>query len=195
MHARDIAKVVEVHLAAFPRFFLSSLGSNFLTELYSGLLVDPSGIALVVEKGGKVQGFVAGTYNPRGFYKRLLRRRWWRFALASILPAMTNPEIIPRLLRAFSRGRQEDVRENCATLMSLAVSPSSQRSGLGRLLVQAFLVEAGKRGAVMVNLTTDQLENERVNSFYKELGFELNSTFRTPEGRSMNEYLLEICST
>jgi len=87
MQMEHVKSVVEVHLQSFRDFFLTFLGRNFLSELYRGILTDPSGIALVAVADERITGFVAGTEAPAGFYKRLLRKRWWRFAWAS-LPAI-----------------------------------------------------------------------------------------------------------
>jgi len=149
-------------------------------------------MALVFEREATVCGFVAGTDYPQGFYKRLLRQRWWRFAFASVIPVLKNPKVLPRLIRAFSRGQQDDVRENCATLMSIAVNPSAQGQGVGKLLTEAFLGEVKKRGVDQVNLTTDKLGNEVVNAFYLNFGFRLCSSFITAEGREMNEYIIDL---
>ena len=192
MRTTDLNDVVSTHLASFQGFFLSFLGPAFLKELYAGTLADASGIAIVAQTGEKIQGFVAGTDNPQGFYKRLLRQRGLHFARASMVPMLRNPTIMPRLLRAFSRSAGEDVHDNCATLMSIAVAPEAQGQGIGQLLVRAFLEEAGKRGVECVNLTTDQENNDAVNTFYQKVGFYLSSQFITPEGRKMNEYMLEL---
>lgn len=192
MQPSDIPSVVSIHLSSFEGFFLSFLGRAFLRELYAGILEDPSGIAFVAEDAEKILGFVAGTSNPRGFYKRLLLKRWWRFAIASIRPVLSDLSIIPRLLRAFSRGEEVDIHENYANLMSIAVLPKMQRTGVGELLIEAFLDEAVIRGVDGVNLTTDKNENEKVNRFYQKLGFQLSSQFCTPEGREMNEYAIRF---
>lgn len=84
---------------------------------------DPSGIALVCRKSGRVRGFVAGTAEPRGFYGRLLVRRWPRFALASVGPVLRNPIIVPRLLNAFRKRKEEPDEQGCGLLMSVAVDP------------------------------------------------------------------------
>src|ERR1035441_7652590 len=84
----DLRDVVAVHIRSFPSFFLSQMGPRFLLCLYEELLCDPSGIALVCKQGHIVRGFVAGTTEPRRFYKRLLVRRWRGFALASVLPML-----------------------------------------------------------------------------------------------------------
>ena len=188
----DLERVVNIHLMAFQGFFLSVLGHRFLVELYSGILEDTSGIFFLYECDNVVQGFVAGTDSPAGFYSRLVGQRWWRFALAAILPVLKRPSIIPRLLRAFSRGSAEDVHGNCATLMSIAVAPEAQGQGIGHALVQAFVREAARRGLAQVNLTTDKLDNDNTNYFYQRLGFMLHQTFTTPEGREMNEYVIDL---
>jgi ribosomal protein S18 acetylase RimI-like enzyme len=191
MLTADLDAVVETHLSSFQDFFLSFLGKEFLEELYAGILADPSGLAFIAEQDCQVHGFVAGTSNPQGFYRRLLRRRWWRFVLASIGPAIRKPSIIPRLMRALWRGSYVDVHDNCATLMSIAVSPDAQGTGFGKKLVQVFLEESSRRGIKSVNLTTDRDNNEPVNRFYVRIGFRLNSIFKTPDGRRMNEYIIE----
>jgi GNAT superfamily N-acetyltransferase len=192
MRLEDLNAVVDVHLNTFQNFFLSLLGQAFLKELYTGIVASPSGMAFVFEKESYIYGFIAGTDSPEGFYKRLLRQRWWRFGLASVLPVLRNPKIIPRLLGAFSRGEQNDIHEDCALLMSIAVDPEFQGQGIGKLLIDAFLNEAKNRGVSQVNLTTDKVYNDAVNAFYKRVGFRLNSSFVTPEGREMNEYIIDL---
>ena len=189
MNKNQISGVVDVHLEAFPGFFLSFLGKQFLKEFYIGVIEDPSGIARVVADGQALIGFVAGITQPSGFYRRLLMKRWWRFGLAAIPAVIKKPAIIPRLFRAFSRPATPLPCENCGTLMSIAVRPQAEGGGVGRKLGEAFLFEAQKRGLSAVNLTTDALDNDRVNRFYQRLGFEKFRTFTTPEGRLMNEYV------
>lgn len=192
MKPEHVRQVVAVHLRSFPGFFLTFLGPAFLSELYHGIIADRSGLAYVYQTQEAILGLVAGTDSPTGFYRRLLRQRWWRFAWAAALPVLKKPSIIPRLLRAFSRGNAEDVHEDCATLMSIAVAPEAQGQGVGQALVHAFLREATRRGLAQVNLTTDRLNNEGTNRFYQNLGFAIQQTYTTPEGREMNEYVLDL---
>lgn len=188
----DVTKVVGVHLAAFPHFFLSFLGREFLQELYLSIVEDCSGIASVLEVDGQIGGFVAGTDNPEGFYMRLLRQRWWRFAYASAAKALYHPHIIPRLLRALSTSYARSREPGCALLMSIGVRPDIQGKHYGHLLVNTFLSAAYHRGSNIVVLTTDQCNNEQVNAFYRHLGFELVGHYATPEGRGMNEYRMVL---
>jgi ribosomal protein S18 acetylase RimI-like enzyme len=186
--------MVEVHLTSFQGFFLTFLGPAFLRQLYVAIQADPSGIGFVAEDEKGVCGFVVGTAQPSGFYRRLLRRRWWYFALAAILPAFKRPSIIPRLFRAFSMPDQVASQKGRGTLMSIAVSPEVQGKGIGHSLVRAFLDEAACRGLQQVDLTTDRDNNDTTNRFYRNLGFVCERTFITPEGRTMNEYVISLQS-
>lgn len=190
MKMSDINPCVDIHMQAFQGFFLTFLGPAFLKELYSSILVDPSGIGLVIERGGQVRGFVIGTQQPAGLYSRLLRQRWWAFGLASIGPLLRNPKILTRLLRAFRKPNEKSDVANCGTLMSIAVLPEEQGKSAGKQLVTAFLDRARQCGLSYVNLTTDALDNVSANRFYQKMGFVLTRTFLTPENRQMNEYMI-----
>ena len=153
---------------------------------------DQSGIAIVYEDD-RVSGFVVGTVQPSGFYKRLIQKRWWKFGLASIRPVICKPSIIPRLLRAFTLPADlANAQTNTGTLMSLAVLRDCQGKGIGKQLVSAFLASCQKRQVEAVNLTTDANHNHAANELYINMGFTCARTFSTPEGRLMNEYVIGI---
>jgi ribosomal protein S18 acetylase RimI-like enzyme len=192
MEMGDCAAVVSIHLRSFQGFFLTFLGHRFLKELYSGILADPTGIAFVCEDQGHILGFVAGTAEPAGFYQRLLRKCWWRFGLAALPAVIKKPSVCLRLFRAFSMPKQVTLEKGRGTLMSIAVAPDEQNRGIGRDLVNAFLQEAVQRGLHQVDLTTDKLNNDTVNSFYLRQGFVCLRSFTTPEGRQMNEYCIDL---
>lgn len=76
--------------------------------------------------------------------------------------------------------------------MSIAVCPKAQGMGIGRLLVGVFLLECRRRGLEGVSLTTDAVENDSVNEFYRRMGFSLGRSFATAQGRPMNEYEIRL---
>jgi ribosomal protein S18 acetylase RimI-like enzyme len=189
----DIQYVVSVHVASFPGFFLSFLGRSFLSLFYRGIIDDSSGIAFVSLNNDNVPcGFVAGTANPQDFYSRLLKRDWLKFALASIGPVCRKPTIILRVARALLHPGQNPLGEDVAGLFSIGVLPELQGTGAGKILVNAFLEEARKRGCERVFLTTDRDDNEPVNHFYEKLGFKVEREYTTQEGRNMNEYWITL---
>jgi GNAT superfamily N-acetyltransferase len=185
-----IDEVVKVHLASFPGYFLSFLGPSFLRLFYEGILDDPGGIALVVTSpAGRIEGFAAGVLQQAGFYSRLIRKRIWTFAAASLTSLMRRPSIMPRLLRALRRPAESTEAAADACLMSIAVRPDAESMGLGGRLIEGFCLEVSRRGAPGLCLTTDQHKNERANRFYRRWGFRIHRTYVTPEGRTMNEYV------
>lgn len=192
MKMEHVKDVVDIHIQSFPGFFLSFLGRDFLSQLYCGILTDPSGIAFIAVDNERIIGFVAGTDQPAGFYERLLKKRWWRFAIASFPAIIKETSAFLRLIRAFSMPKLVSAEKGRGTLMSIAVLPSEQKKGLARPLVKAFLAESVKRGLRYVDLTTDKKNNELANHFYVRQGFSLLRSFTTPEGREMNEYIIDL---
>jgi len=188
METTDIKKVVKIHLEAFNGFFLSFLGPKFLELLYLGIKNDSSGISYVVEIDGEIAGFVAGTDQPAVFYKRLIHQRLIPFFLASILPTLRRPSIIPRLLRAFSKTEERNENFGFAKLMSIAILPQFQGNGLGKVLLTAYEIECLHRNICGIDLETDAINNDAVNKFYLSQGFMLIRTYQTRERREMNQY-------
>ena len=188
--AGDVASLVRVHLQSFPGFFLTFLGPKFLKVFYGKTIERPDSICFVsVDSNEDVMGFVVGVTSQSQFFRRLLQNHLFSFGWASIGAVLRRPSIVPRLLRAFNRPRESTGRSADCLLMSLAVHPSAQGSGAGSTLVLEFLKEAGRRGVRAVSLTTDRVGNEGVQRFYESLGFRLDQTFQTAEGRQMNEYV------
>lgn len=172
---------------------MTSLGVRFLSEFYKAFITDPVAIAVVAESDtGCVCGVVVGTLTPAGFFKRLLYRRWWAFILASAWAFLRRPTIAPRLVRALGYRGNAPTDIKRALLSSIAVDPSRHGMGIGRRLVETWLAEAQRRGAIGCYLTTDAHENEAVNAFYSRVGWKLQSTYATPRGRSMNRYIYDF---
>ena len=193
LRAEHLPAVVQVHLDAFPGFFLSFLGPSFLREFYGAFLAEEDAVALVSLKDqGTVTGVIVGTCSPQGFFKRLLARRWWAFCLASTRALLRQPKVAPRLWRAFFYRGEAPRGVGRALLSSLAVSPHCQGNGLGRCLVQRWLESVRSRGVTGCYLTTDADGNESVNRFYSSLGWKLELAYATPEGRRMNRYTYDF---
>lgn len=184
-----IKNIVNIHLASFKGFFLSSLGSRFLYLLYLNIARDKNGIILTAEINGEQVGFVAGVLDQEGFYKRLIRGQLCKFAIASIPGLLRKPGIILRLIRALKRPEEASAYSSRACLMSIGVDPRYQGKRVGEILIEAFCNQLIRNRCKTFCLTTDKYDNDRVNKFYQKMGFELVRTFITPEGRVMNEYL------
>jgi ribosomal protein S18 acetylase RimI-like enzyme len=189
----DIASLARAHVQAFQGFFLTSLGEPFLRELYRGFASDANAICLQAEDDDGLSGFVIGTTAPRGFFRRLLVRRWFVFCVLGIPGLLRHPvKVARKFLGALRyRGDEPEHLPGGALLSSLAVLPRCAGRGVGSALVSVFCDEAARRGSKLVYLTTDRDGNDRVNQFYVRAGFRLDSQFQN-HGRWMNRYV-KLC--
>ena len=192
MTEADIEPCVGIHMKAFPGFFLSQLGPAFLREFYLAFVRDPAAVGLVAHSGGEIVGSVVGHTAPHGFFRQLLVRRWYAFALASLRLAVARPRTIQRLLRALRYRGATPFEMSGALLSSICVSPGVQGAGAGQLMLQSWLDEVRRVGVDTAYLTTDAISNDRVNEFYAASGWTLVGHFETPEGREMNCYTFAL---
>src|SRR5258708_4024260 len=118
----DVAAVARLHMRAFPGFFLTSLGDRFLRYYYRMFPKYGGTIALVAETAsGDIAGFAVGAANAPGFYRRLLRRHWYGFALRGLPALARRPLSAPRLLRGLSHPSSNPGGPTVVGLFSIAV--------------------------------------------------------------------------
>lgn len=187
----DLYRIVNIHMKAFPGFFMTKLGKKFLWEYYFTVLMYNSNIFLVAidENENKILGFVAGFLNPSSFYS-FLKRRSFRLGLSIFLEILKSPKLVMPIIQNYQRVNKNISlnEEKTVELASIAVDPEYSGKGIGKSLVKGFLSAALKLGAKKVILSTDAENNDKVNYFYKSLGFELERTFYSSRKRLMNEY-------
>jgi ribosomal protein S18 acetylase RimI-like enzyme len=192
----DLARVAELHEAAFPGFFLTRMGRPFLRAYYRLVLEYAHGILLVAEGPDGVVGFVAGFLEPERFYA-LMGRGKWRLLAPIVLGVIQRPGTIPAVFANVRKVRAGGPAPRSATgagseLSSLGVHPSASGRGVGQALVRGFVCCSAAEGADHVYLTTDAEGNERTNAFYRKLGFALEATLEGHAGRTLNVYTLEV---
>lgn len=187
-----VEQCASIHLRAFPDFFLSRLGPRFISEFYRAFLDEPDAISgVALDDEGRVLGVVVGTKQPHGFFARLLKQRWHAFTLASITLAVRHPAVVPRLLRAVLYRGEVPLPVGGALLSSICVDLDSQGASVGSNLLRHFM-SAVQTAGIPAYLTTDRVDNDSTNSFYLRHGWHLVGSYKTPEGRSMNCYALDV---
>lgn len=183
-----IIDIVDLHRKAFPSFFLTQLGTSFLKTLYLGYVEDSESGIIVAEKDGLLLGFIAFSKDYSGFFKRILRRYFLRFALSSMIAAIRHPQFIKRLLGAFSKSEEVEKKDRYVELASICVNPESEGQGIGTELVKYLISTIDLNYYKYISLETDAENNEKANGFYLKNGFILSRQYVTSEGRKMNEY-------
>ena len=187
--ARTIA---QIHQVAFPDFFLTQLGISFLTTLYKGYIEDQLSGLIVAENENNEQilGFIAYSEDYSRFYSELKRKHLLKFAICSLGAAIRHPSFIKRLLGAFKKSEAVKRPEKYVELASIGVLKSVQGEGIGKKLIDYLVSNVDFQKYDYINLETDAVNNDKVNSFYKNNGFKLHREYTTAEGRLMNEYRL-----
>jgi len=185
----DLKIIVDIHIKAFPEFFLTKLGSRFLYKYYNLILNYEKKIFLVVEEDGYPIGFVAGFLKPANFYTYVRKHK--NILIFALIPIIfRNPFLIPRIISNFCSTKKKEQKNKVikCELASIAVNPDYAGQGLGKKLAKAFIEISQKKNADIIYLTTDVNNNEVVNNFYQSLRFSLYRTFIAPGDRLMNEY-------
>ena len=164
--AGDAFAAARLHARHIPTGFLSLLGPSLLARLYRRVARSHDCFLLVAEGDGKTVGFLAGSLDTRGLFRRFvvldgplvaLTTGWalvrhWRQALETLLGArIRQPGVEPN-----THGVAAGVE---AELLSVAVDDEYRGAGLGSALTRQFLAEAARRGAgsarVVVGATND----------------------------------------
>ncbi len=184
----SIRKLSKLHTRAFPDFFLTQLGVNFLDALYKGYLSDERSGIIVAENNGRLAGFIAYSYDYPNFYKGLMKKHLLRFAVCSMGAALRHPSFIKRLLGAFKKSDSVVKSEKYVELASICVDPRMGNHGIGSKLIDHLKGMVDLDKYAYINLETDAVNNDAVNRFYVKNGFKLARTYFSAEGRKMNEY-------
>lgn len=183
----DLNQVAEVHIAAFPDFFLTLLGKRFLMTMYRAFLLNTGSAFVVSEVEGAIDGFAVGILKSSDADWYAALKYFPSFALALLLAIIRNPIALTRRIYAklLGKGDRISVPANAIILRSIGVRPESQGKGTARKLIQKFEKIAQSKNATAVVLTTDANQNERAIKFYSSLGYQPVQEFRQNETRAM----------
>ncbi|OUR75198.1 hypothetical protein A9Q75_18005 [Colwellia psychrerythraea] len=185
----DLDHIVSVHFSAFPDFFLTSLGGQFLKQYYR-IYIKYSHIAFVAEENGVIEGFVVGSNDSIKFYQDLKKE-----ALHFLLPLLVNfinIQLLSKIIkRIFSVLFKKKVNSSLKTydelneLTSIGVNPTVQSKGLGYELLAKYEQHCVTNNIEGITLTTDAINNDKVLKFYKRSGYLVDQTFVQDKNRKM----------
>ena len=186
-HAEQVARL---HLQGIKAGFISSLGLEFLTELYEGIVASTYAFGFVVEQNAEVLGFAVFATNVKNLYNSVLLRKGLR--LAFIL--LRRMFCFSRIKRAFETllypNRMQKMSLPRAELLAVAVAAEAQGRNLGTNLVQKGLAECRRRGIKKVKVMVGA-ENKPANKLYVKCGFKLLRQI-TNHGRISNIYVVVL---
>ncbi len=164
----DTPAVALLHARQISEGFLSLLGDRFLQLLYRRILLHPASFLLVADDHGDSVGFIAGSTDVAGLYRSFL----WRDGAAALIraaaPLTRGWRRVLETLRHGSPGG--DGGPPGAELLSVAVDPSWQGRGAGRLLVASLREEMAARGCGVVTVVVGA-DNDGAVALYHRTGF------------------------
>lgn len=187
MTERELKEVAELHCKYLNDSFLSSLGSEFLRELYSRTIGLKYGACYVYKKDSKIVGFIVGTTSTTQLFKDLIFRSWIKFAPYVIKKGITNPRAIAKAMQSILYPTKAAVDTN-AELLSIVVLPEYQRKGVGIRLVEVLFKYFKRNKIHKVKVVVDK-ENILANKFYKKIGFEFVKTIEMYDKKTWNLYI------
>jgi ribosomal protein S18 acetylase RimI-like enzyme len=184
----SISTVAKIHIAAFPNFFLTSLGYKVLCVFYDALIKDKATIAWAVEAESKIVGFFVASTQPAGLYTRVFKKHFFSFLFPLLLAFIKRPSLFKRMFISFASQKSHQTPDNCHTsLLSICVDPSFSGKGIGSSMLHHLEDELRKSGKKGYYLTTDADNNESTNQFYLKNEFDLFASFQQGN-RKMNLY-------
>jgi len=187
-----INQVIEIHIAAFPGFFLSELGNDVLRVFYKSLLQDKTTIFYGVKNEGELVGFFVASLEPKGLYTRLFLKNISRFILPLFFSFLKNLNLLKRMIiSVMSSNKRNDSPLYPTSLLSICVSPAYAGKGIGKILLTTLENELRLRKRHGYYLTTDANNNNATNQFYLNFGFKLYGSYGQGK-RIMNIYIKDI---
>ena len=189
----DVPAIVAIHQSAFKNFFLTSLGSRFLTTYYSCFIKSEETVTMCAEEEGSLLGFSVATSVSKGFNNRLIKSNAMRFSVLAVKMFFTNPAALVRLVKNFTKKSDEvEDSEDYGELFSIGVSADSQGKGVGKKILAATEEAIKAMNVEKLSLTTDFYDNDATLGFYRSMGYEVLYEFITYPNRKMYRMIKTI---
>lgn len=190
----DIDAIVKLHQLAFPEFFLTRLGGQFLKILYKAFLNDKKCIFILTEVDDCVCGFAVGSLPGAKSVRRIVFENTISIFFSSFVSIVRlRMAILERLLFfLFPKSVSRIQLQSRATLRSIAVKPTQRGTGVAVKMLLHFEKMAVAQGAASVLLTTDADQNERAIRFYNKCGYKVCRRFKSSASRTMLELSKKI---
>jgi ribosomal protein S18 acetylase RimI-like enzyme len=168
---------------------LNNLGPGVVVILHRHMITSVHCLCLVAERQGMIMGYVSVLTSTRRFYREFLLRRGIRCALIA-LPRLFNPSNLHTILRGityFPRTPQNDPE---AELVSLIVSRTAQRGGVGAALFRGAVEQLRSRGITALKICTGT-DNEGANALYLRNNCKLIRSEPLYQDSRINVYVYE----
>jgi len=186
LHLNDIAAVSAIHMKAFPNRAMSALGEDVLMRYYTWLMDDTHREAQRIGAfagstligfcfGGRFNGAMIGfLQRNRNFLIAKVISRPWLLVTNELFYSRIGMAL--RILKPATTHRTLSAEESAARaaylhgfgILAIAVDPTTQGRGVGKLLMASAEAEARRRHIDYMNLSVD-MDNAHAIRFYEHL--------------------------
>jgi len=170
MRASDAEAVAKLHQAGISRGFLSSLGTNFLKELYRAIPASSTGMGFVLDVGEPV-AFVAITTSTGRLYKDVLKRSGFRLC-QTLVTRMWRPKVVRKCFETLLYPNKVSDDLPSAEVLSIVVNERLRGKGVGRALMRRAMAALSAAGIERVKVACSPANRPAVG-LYTHCGFRL----------------------
>ena len=164
-------QIAELHADQLKAGLLASFGILFLERFYRRVATDPLAILIANIKDEEVIGFVMGCVSPFQFHFRILVR----LSPAIVWHLLRRPGIIHRALSLAKYVGSKSSRPS-PELLSIAVDPRFQRSGVGAELLRQFQLKLPAYQFHKFQVTASETQKAALKFYRKHGGVIVSET-------------------
>lgn len=166
---QDSLRIAQLHKEFIPTGFLSQQSLNFLNALYLFLIMHE--IVYVIKEKGHIVGFIAGSLNTNGLFKRFLKSNLGmllKFALKNLF----SIDFLRKAVETFMAPKKtavDDLDYAVPELLSIVVDGSYAGKGYGKDLLGCLEKELRRNNEKEYKVVAGSMLE--ANRFYTSNGF------------------------
>ena len=166
----EIKQIAYLHISCIDEGFLSSLGLNFLCQMYKAMDQSKECFIITEVNGPHIVGFISGGKGLTSIFKLLLKHPFKLFY--SLIPRLLSWRVLTGIILTLfrilnSRDYKQELPIN--ELFSIAVNSSYRRSGVAQVLYYGLCKEFKNRGVDEFKIFVGN-KLQAANSFYTKMG-------------------------
>jgi GNAT superfamily N-acetyltransferase len=170
---KHLKQVATLHHQVLDDTINSQIGKDHLLQLYKGISAYKGSTTWVFLKKEQVIGFASMASSYREFNQSLSHLLGWKSYLRVATRLLTYwsdiVEIIDRI--RFSNYLEKRYPKRSPWILSIGVSPSYQRKGIGQKLLKTIIIYCKQKKLNAIYVDTKTI-NKKAIGFYEKNGFE-----------------------
>lgn len=168
-------QISSIHQETLEHGFLSSLGGQFLKQIYRELAKDPNSHLVCATHNQVIVGFICGTTNTSVFYNRFLKRNVI-YGMLVLFPKLMSFQGLKKIIETLIiPSKTKKISLPSAQLLNFCISKEFQGNGVGGSLFKTLMswFQSNNISEVTIITGKDQLSAQR---FYQKQGLNQQNT-------------------